>query len=412
MGEIPMKNPHVYVCNGAYQLVFWDNDGNRKQKSTGAGDVGKVIAGGLQEALIDGTITAVDLLSGQKPSEIYKKIKKDKIPEKVIPKNNSNIQTIDKEFPIYDNQSTVDKTSNNIVTFSNAVCGYIKDLYARNKSMHHIKLVCSLTKNIYFKYLGHDTPINEIKYDDICNLIMYLKNKKSNRDDNAISRSTLNRYCVYLKAIFNFSISQGWIKSNPMSRWHKSKDKPKQFKLTLEDIKRIMDNAADHVRWAIEVCYNLGVRPGATELLALRYDDVDFVNGTISVYASKTDTTRTIPLKPAFLQKIKEMQKTTKEGYLIEYQGKRVHSIHKAFANAVERAGIKYDVRLYDLRHMFATFMLANGADLASVSNLMGHSSIQMTANVYYQCLATEKKRAISVLPDLPDLDLEAEKSH
>ena len=69
----------------------------------------------------------------------------------------------------------------------------------------------------------------------------------------------------------------------------------------------------------------------------------------------------------------------------------------------IDRAsGIPYSVRLYDFRHMFATLMLANGADLAAVSKLMGHASVKMTADTYYQYLEGEKERAVSLLPDLP----------
>lgn len=50
---------------------------------------------------------------------------------------------------------------------------------------------------------------------------------------------------------------------------------------------------------------------------------------------------------------------------------------------------------------MFATTMLANGADLAAVSKLMGHSRVTMTANVYYQYMQGEKERAVNLLPVL-----------
>jgi site-specific recombinase XerD len=49
------------------------------------------------------------------------------------------------------------------------------------------------------------------------------------------------------------------------------------------------------------------------------------------------------------------------------------------------RAGINVPTRMYDLRHLYATTMLTNGADLAAVSTLMGHSTITMTADTYYQ---------------------------
>ena len=55
-----------------------------------------------------------------------------------------------------------------------------------------------------------------------------------------------------------------------------------------------------------------------------------------------------------------------------------------------------------NLKHMFATTMLANGADLAAVSKLMSHAGAPMTADVYYQYMQGEKERAVSLLPSLP----------
>ena len=65
---------------------------------------------------------------------------------------------------------------------------------------------------------------------------------------------------------------------------------------------------------------------------------------------------------------------------------------------------------MYDIRHLFASVMLAGGADLAAVSILMGHSSTQMTANVYYELLEGEKKRAISLLLSLYEVEKKPEK--
>lgn len=133
----------------------------------------------------------------------------------------------------------------------------------------------------------------------------------------------------------------------------------------------------------------------------MKWDNVDFNNGEVLIYASKTKTYRKVPVSKSFLPRLQEMKNTSKSGYVIEYHGRQVKKIAKAFRTACKNAGITYPVRMYDLRHMFATIMLSNGADLAAVSKLMGHSRVDMTANVYYQYMQGEKERAVNLLPVL-----------
>lgn len=151
----------------------------------------------------------------------------------------------------------------------------------------------------------------------------------------------------------------------------------------------------------MEVCFNLGTRPGTSELLALRYEHVDFEKGTVRIYATKTKSFRTVPVTAAFLERLRVMRDASESGHIVEYKGKPVTTIRKSFNNACDLAGITVPVRMYDLRHLFATTMLANGADLAAVSKLMGHSTVKMTADVYYHYMEGEKERAVSKLPSL-----------
>jgi integrase len=51
---------------------------------------------------------------------------------------------------------------------------------------------------------------------------------------------------------------------------------------------------------------------------------------------------------------------------------------------------------MYDLRHLFATTMLTNNADLAAVSKLMGHSTVKMTADTYYHYMEEKRKELLT----------------
>src|ERR1700719_3535189 len=73
---------------------------------------------------------------------------------------------------------------------------------------------------------------------------------------------------------------------------------------------------------------------------------------------------------------------------------KSIGSVKKAHRAAVERAKIKRHFRLYDLRHTFATRAVASGADLPTLSALLGHASIQITMR-YVHPAAEQKRLAI-----------------
>lgn len=79
------------------------------------------------------------------------------------------------------------------------------------------------------------------------------------------------------------------------------------------------------------------------------------------------------------------MKAKARTGHIVEFRGRPISMIRNAFRQAVRKAGISYPVRMYDLRHLFATTLLDAGDPIGAVSRLMGHSRISTTVNVYYQ---------------------------
>jgi integrase len=70
--------------------------------------------------------------------------------------------------------------------------------------------------------------------------------------------------------------------------------------------------------------------------------------------------------------------------------------VKKSFKGACRRVGIK-NLRFHDLRHTFATRLVAKGIDIVSIKSLLGHSSVKVTER-YTHSYIEQKRRAIEIL--------------
>ena len=270
---------------------------------------------------------------------------------------------------------------------------YMKDYTNKGNSPSQIRNLNYFFENKVFKLLLNKS-IDRLTYDDMLDFADKHKD---------LSTSTRSRHFMYLRAVFNFGIKHGYSKKNPLKNWNKAKEVPKQFEITDEDLSKILKHSPEHLKLAILLAYNCGLRPGESELYALKWTNVDFEERMLNVYGRKTKKYRKVPIPDSFIRKLELAKKISKSEYVIEYHGKPVKCLKHSLESAVKAAGVTCDFRLYDLRHIYATKMLNKGADLAAVSSNLGHSSINVTANVYYQTMSHEKVRAANLLPELTE---------
>jgi integrase len=137
-----------------------------------------------------------------------------------------------------------------------------------------------------------------------------------------------------------------------------------------------------------------------SELLGLRWPDVDLERRVARVATTKNSDPRMLPLPRAV---IAELLRFSAEAGLL-FPGTRDATVpyyfHKPFINALRAAGLE-DVTFHTLRHSCASVLARNGATLIEIGDLLGHRQLQMTKR--YSHLATAHKAALvdRVLGDL-----------
>ena len=217
-----------------------------------------------------------------------------------------------------------------------------------------------------------------------------------------ISTSTKN-YCIgVVKAVFRFGAEVYDLPNHAAMLKKLKKDKKKTDMQTwsVEEFNKFLECVeGEHYRNLFYFMYWTGVRRG--EALALRKQDFDLKSGTVHIYHQikyyeegffdlKTDSSeRTLKLPPtlqAFLRPI--LARCTKKAPFI-FGGETslpITNVRRRFDNAIRDSGVK-PVRLHDLRHSFASNMIANGANIVAVSHYLGHSTIQQTLQTYTHLL-------------------------
>jgi len=242
-------------------------------------------------------------------------------------------------------------------------------------------------------------PAHCIKQSDIISII------GTHFSDHA--QTTRNRYTGYLKSIFEFGVSHGLLRQNPLAQWKKGKEDRHKSMLTMDDFEKIRSIAAPHLAWAMEVAWNIPCRPGPSDLFALRFDKhVQWGREGIEVFHTKVGKWAFIQLDPDFIRALAIRESVNKSGFLIEYKGNSVDRLDTSLETAAKKAKIAYPVRMYDIRHLWITTALDRGLEPSVIAYMAG-TSVEMIHKNYYEPHAVARARAIEIMPKLrhPEAD-------
>lgn len=202
---------------------------------------------------------------------------------------------------------------------------------------------------------------------------------KNNKKTIAKKLSAIRSFVKYLNKQHHIALH---IHPNDSIKVPKTLPKP----LEQNHIYEVLEDASLEERLIIEMLYGLGLR--ISELASLRLDGIK--NNWVSV-VGKGNKTRELPLLEETKNLIvKYIQSNNPKNYLLEKGSVPLNSaqIRYKLTNCFKRHGIK--MTPHQLRHSFATHLLDNGARIADVSELLGHSTMATTQ--IYTKLSTNKK--------------------
>ena len=227
-----------------------------------------------------------------------------------------------------------------------------------------------------------------------------------------VAQITINRRVSILRAALNWGVRNELLPANPLAdlRMPRARARRTAPPSPLE-INAILAAAAPHVQRVIVLGMYTGARIGPSELFRLEWKDVDLEQAMIrmpSAHKNDRQDARDVPIRQALLPLLRQWRQQDAAlgiATVISWRGRPVRSITRAWHTALEKAGIQRRIRPYDLRHAYATYALAGGADIKTIADLMGHDDASMILKTYQHVLDTQRREAQEAMPDILRLE-------
>lgn len=237
----------------------------------------------------------------------------------------------------------------------------------------------------HIKRLLGDCKLSEITPQKLYEYIATRIKERSRKNGAPIAPSTVNKELACLRAMLNFAKDEGLFKGdNPVSKVKfLREDNMRKRILSIEEEDRLLEECPTPLFAIIKTALHTAMRKG--EIVSLKWEDVDFENNYIFLKAKKTKSNkpREIEINPYLKKLLQNLKEKNGHGEFVFLNStgrpyKYADAIKNPFYNACKRAGIK-GLTFHDLRRTSATRMFESGVRIEVISEILGHSTIEMT---------------------------------
>jgi integrase len=261
--------------------------------------------------------------------------------------------------------------------------------------------------HVYERNLGHyNNHVRPYFGDKLLHLVKPMDIEKwQNKLLKNFKHLTVQKYRSIFLSIFDYAVKNEVVESNPIRKVESPKtiekvtmhddEEENIFPFSEAEIKTLLDKTDGYLKNFIMLMYASGMRPG--EMIALKWCDIDFDKKQINIYKTivngeigpvKTlSSKRKIDMLPLAELALKEQYEITSnhEFVFISSQKKQFYShdiINLRLKNVFKANKIQVK-KLYNLRHTFASQLIAAGEDITWVSKTLGHKDTQTTLMYY-----------------------------
>lgn len=197
------------------------------------------------------------------------------------------------------------------------------------------------------------------------------------------SCATVNRYMAVLSHALTIAHKEwGWVSENPCSKISKLKESSGRMRyLSDEERKNLLKSAKESNNPSLYIVIVLALSTGMrySEILGMKWDQVNFDQSFITLYETKNGEMRNIPLAGLALELLKKayLLRTKNNWVFPNKRGDAPMNFRSAWESALKRANIK-NFCFHDLRHSCASYLAMNGARSSEIAAILGHKTLQM----------------------------------
>ena len=236
------------------------------------------------------------------------------------------------------------------------------------------------------------------------------------------AQATCVKVYTILRSLFKMAYMSDVITINPMDKVERPKPRKDELKerdveaYTIDEVQRIFSALANEpLKWRVllRLLIDTGIRRG--ECCGLQWKDIDFRANTITISGNlcytpqkgiyldtpKSGKVRTIDVDPEIISLLRELRQEQASQAISTYvftQPNSPEPMHpQSPARYMQKFAKRYNVpglHPHKLRHTFASIAITNGADVASVSEKLGHSDKAVTLRMYTHTDQESIKRA------------------